>query len=166
MLFSAAAYCDKVIAPFLIGYNITTPIISKYDTSKLEPADFGLSLSIYKIKYSGYLIYLNPGLTSGFEVNRYTGRLYLGINYLLVGYINDKIKYIPILSGLTLKALFEVSKYNRNTFNTGTDIGFWINLGIIGQITISERYTIGNNLSTRIEYGHRFPIFGEPKRKS
>lgn len=156
------SYADEIV-PFLLGYNVSAPLISKYDTLKLNPADFGLSMSIYKIKSRKNGIRFDHGLTIGFEVNKFTGRGYLGNNWLLIGFMRDNFFYIPMLFGISTKALVEISKYDKYFVNVGGDIGVWLNLGILGQVGISERYMLGNNLSTRIEYGHRMVFFGERK---
>lgn len=158
-----SSYADE-IAPLLIGYNVAGPIAPQYDTSKFNPADFGLSMSFYKLNSKRNGIRLDHGLAMGFEVNTYTGRVYLGSNWLLLGLMYNEFYYIPLLFGVSTKGLFEISKHNEYSINIGGDIGLWLNLGVLGQVGISGRYMLLNQLSLRIEYGHRIVFFGERSR--
>jgi hypothetical protein len=159
------SHAEEFVAPFLLGYNVAAPIISQYDTSKYEPVDFGLSLSIYKIERGKHIAFFKPGITGGFETNRYTGRIYAGFNCLLFGYMYKDFFYIPVITGVSTKFVLEASKYNHYVMDAGIDLGIWTNLGIIGQLSVSERLMVENMTSTRIEIGHRIPIFGERKRQ-
>ncbi len=152
---------EELAVPLIFGYNVAAPIISKYDTSKFKSIDFGLSLSIYKIERGKHVAFFKSGITTGFEVNHYTGRVYAGLNYLLFGYMYKEFFFIPFLTGVSTKFILEASKYNNYVMDTGIDLGIWINLGVIGQLLISERLMVENMTSTRIEFGHRFPIFGD-----
>lgn len=164
--FNVSAIYAEEITPITIGYNVSGQLKPPYDTSKYNPLDFSLAISFYKLQSKENGFRFDHGLTSGFETNKYTGRVYIGSNWLLLGFMHDKIFYIPLLSGITTKAIIEISKYNKYILNAGGEIGVWINLGILGQFGLTERYMLSNNFSTRIEFGHRIPFLGSQRPKT
>jgi hypothetical protein len=146
----------------LIGFNISRPVISKYDSTFFNQADYSFSMSFYELKSIKNGFRFDQGKTAGFEVNMVTGRLYFGCNLLLLSFMHEKLHLFPVLAGFSAKAIFEVGKYNPHLFNIGGEAGVWLNLGILGQLGFFERYMI-NTFSTRIEYGYRIPIHADRK---